>query len=77
MAKILNNSLFNKFWNAAKYNAIQLKLIKMLQIRKCLCVGCILLLNSIQIAKKLIKQVYDNGVELIMWIKLFGYYRNK
>ncbi len=77
MAKILNNSLFNKFWNAAKYNAIQLKLIKMLQIRKCPCVGCILLLNSIQIAKKLMKQVYDNGVELIMWIKLFGYYRNK
>ncbi len=77
MAKILNNSLFNKFWNAAKYNAIQLKLIKMLQIRKCLCVGCIQLLNSIQIAKKLMKQVYDNGVELIMWIKLFGYYRNK
>jgi hypothetical protein len=25
----------------------------------------------------LMKQVYDNGVELIMWIKLFGYYRNK
>lgn len=61
MAKILNNSLFNKFWNVAKYNAIQLKLIKMLQIQKCLCVGCILLLNSIQIAKKLMKQVYDNG----------------
>lgn len=44
---------------------------------KCLCVGCILLLNWIQIAKKLMKQVNDNGVELIMWIKLFGYYRNK
>jgi hypothetical protein len=25
----------------------------------------------------LMKQVYDKGVELLMWIKLFGYYRNK
>jgi hypothetical protein len=25
----------------------------------------------------LMKQVYDNVVELLMWIKLFGYYRNK
>jgi len=77
VAKVLNNSLFNKLWNADKYDAIQLKLIKMLQIQKCRCVGCILLLNSIQIAKKLMKQVNDNVLELIMWIKLFGYYRNK